>query len=142
MTIWAVIKTGTRKFPKVQAERQPRLAIWYLKFGSFLIPCCHLFTSLLLNIREMQLEYILNTDLSKPFPVLSPLPFNSLCLYSAYALLIVLSLVLSTFSHVHCCSSHLVNIHYPCLFQSLNVLLSYVTQRRLPVVYQRYLRII
>ena len=62
---------------------------------------CNFFTSLILSYREKPVEYKLIRCLPKAFPVFSPFSFSSRCLYSAYFLLIVSSLALSTLSCVH-----------------------------------------
>ena len=49
----------------------------------------------------MPVEYKLMTFLPKAFPIFSPFSFSSRCLYSAYVLLMVLSLALPTLSCVH-----------------------------------------
>ena len=64
---------------------------------------CHNFlTSLILTNQEMPVEYKL-TCFHKTFAVFSPFSFTSHCLYSAYILLIVSLLALSTLSRVHLC---------------------------------------
>ena len=60
-------------------------------------------TSLILNHWEIPLEYNLIACLPNAFAVFSPFSFISRCLYSAYVLLIVSSLALSTLSCVHLC---------------------------------------
>ena len=51
----------------------------------------------------MPVEYKLMTCLPKAFPVFSPFSFSSRCLYSAYVLLMISSLALSTLSCVNLC---------------------------------------
>ena len=55
------------------------------------------------TIRKMPVEYKLMTCLPKAFPVFSPFSFSSRCLYSAYVLLMISSLALSTLSCVNLC---------------------------------------
>ena len=57
----------------------------------------------ILTNQEIPLEYNLMTCLPKAFAVFSPFSVISRCLYSAYVLLIISSLALSTFSYVHLC---------------------------------------
>ena len=71
--------------------------------GSFSISCCNFLASLILNHREMPVDYKLITCLPKDFPVFSPFSFSSRCLYSTYILLIVSSLALSILPCVHLC---------------------------------------
>ena len=82
-------------------------------------------TSLILSNREMPIEYRLMTCLSRVFPVFSPFSFDSQCLYSAYVLLVVSSLALSTLPCLHLCpnlplsmalfnSSHFLCCSVPC----------------------------
>ena len=99
--VCAATKTGVRKLPKVHTKRQPRLAIKSLMIRSFSISCCNFLTALILSHRETPAEYKLMKCLPKAFPVFSLFSFSSFCLYSAYVLLIVSSLTLSTFSCVH-----------------------------------------
>ena len=68
---------------------------------SFSIFCCYFLTSLILTTREIPVEYKLMTCLPRAFHVFSLFSFISHSLYSAYVLLIVSSLALSTFSYVH-----------------------------------------
>ena len=70
---------------------------------SFSMSCCNFLTSLNLSHREIPVEYRLMTCLPKAFPVSSPFFFNSRCHYSAYVLLIISSLALSTLHSVHLC---------------------------------------
>ena len=51
----------------------------------------------------MPVEYKLMTCFPKAFPVFSPFSFSSRCLYSAYVLLMISSLALSTLSCVNLC---------------------------------------
>ena len=69
--------------------------------GSLSISCCNLCTSLIWTTWDTPVKYILITRLPKAFPVFSPFKFSSCWSYSAYPLLMVLLLALSTFSCVH-----------------------------------------
>ena len=80
--------------------RQPKLAIWSLTIGSFSISYCNFLTSLILATQEILGEYKLMSFLPKAFPVFLSFSFSSRCLYSAYVLLIVSLLALSTYSCV------------------------------------------
>ena len=71
--------------------------------GSFSMSCRNFLTSLILSHREIPVEYRLTTCLPRAFPVFSPFSFSSRCLYSAYILLIISSLALSTLLCVHLC---------------------------------------
>ena len=71
--------------------------------GSSLISCRNFLTSLILTNREIPVEYRLMTCLPNASAVFSPFSFNSRCFYSAYVLLIVSSLALSTILRVHSC---------------------------------------
>ena len=64
---------------------------------------CNFLISLILSNQEMPVEYKLMTCLPKASPVFSPFLFSSRCLYlySAYVLLIVSSLTVSTFLCVY-----------------------------------------
>ena len=73
--------------------------------GSFSMSYCNFLTSLILSHREIPGEYRLMTCLPKAFPVFSLFSFSSRCLYSAYVLLIISSLALSTLLCVHLCPS-------------------------------------
>ena len=68
---------------------------------SFSISCSNFLTSLILSHLEMLVEYKLTTCFPKALLVFSPFSFSSRCLYSAYFLLIVSSLALTTLSCVH-----------------------------------------
>ena len=98
-TVCRATKTGEKKLPKVHT-RQPKLAIWSLMIGSFSISYCNFLTSLILATQEILGEYKLMSCLPKAFPVFSSFSFSSCCLYSAYVLLIVSLLALSTYSCV------------------------------------------
>ena len=69
--------------------------------GSFSIFCSNFLTSLIWTTEEILVEHKLIICLPKAFPVFSPFWFSSRCLYSAYVLLIVLSLALCAFSCAH-----------------------------------------
>ena len=71
--------------------------------GSFSMSYRNFLTSLILSYREMPVESRLMTCLPKTFPVFSPFSFSSRCLYSAYGLLIISLLALSTLLFVHLC---------------------------------------
>ena len=71
--------------------------------GSFSMSCSNFLTSLILSHRGIPVEHRLTTCLPKAFPVFSPVSFSSRCLYSAYILLIISSLTLSTLLCVHLC---------------------------------------
>ena len=91
-----------KKITKRNAKRQPKFSIWSLMIGSVLMSCCDLCTSLILTTWDKPVKCIVIAGLSKVFPVFSPFSFNSCCLYSTYALSMVLLLALSTFSCVYC----------------------------------------
>ena len=90
--------------------------------------------SLLLSHWEIPVEYRLMTCLPKAFPVFSTFSVSSRCLHSAYVLLIIKSLVLSTLPYVHL---PLINAPRPCLWHSL-ILLGFFAAKCLPMVYQQH----
>ena len=71
--------------------------------GSYSMSWLNFLTYLILIHQGIPVEYKLMTCLPRTFPVFSCFSFKSLCLYSAYVLLIVSSLVLSTLSYAHLC---------------------------------------
>ena len=101
MIVCTATKTNAGKLTKVRAKRQPKLSIWFVMIGSLSISCCNLCTSLIWTTWDTPVKYILITSLPKAFPVFSPFKFSSCWSYSAYPLLMVLLLALSTFSCVH-----------------------------------------
>ena len=104
--------------------------------GSSLISCCNFLTSLMLTTQEILVECKLMTCLPKAFPVFSPFSFSSHCLYSAYVLLIVSSLALSSFSCVHL----LPNKYALPLLMTLFKHSRFLCSQCLLLVYQRYLQ--
>ena len=69
--------------------------------GSFSMSCQNFLTSLILSHLEIPVEYRLITCLPKAFPVFSRFSLSLRCFYSAYVLLKISSLALSTLPHVH-----------------------------------------
>ena len=101
---------------------------------SFSMYCRNFLTSLILSHREIPVEYRLITCLPKAFSVFLPLSFSSRCLYSAYVLLIISSLSLSTLLCVHLCSNLPLSMRF---FKHSRVF--YVAECLL-LVYQQYLQ--
>ena len=93
--------------------------------------CLNFLTSLILSHREIPVEYRLMTCLPKVFPVFSPFSFSARCLYSAYTLLIISSLALSTLPCVH------LSPNLPLSMALFNSSLFYAAQC-LPLVYQQH----
>ena len=102
--------------------------------GSSSKSCCNFLTSLILTKREIPLEYKLMACFPNAFAVFSPFSFSSHCLYSAYVLLIISSLALSTLPYVHLCSNKCA---LPLSMIPLILLVFYVAQC-LPLVYQQH----
>ena len=103
---------------------------------SLSISSCNFFGSL--TTWKIPLEYRLNKSFPKAFPAFLPSSFSLRCLYWACALLMILSLALSTLSCVHC-FCHLANTLLLYLLHPLKILISYAAQHPL-LLYQQYLQ--
>ena len=90
-----------QKIYQKDAPKTPKLVVWSLIRRSLSISCCNFFTLLILISWEIPVKYRLITYLPKVFLVFPPFLFSSRCFYSAYTVLIVLSLVLLSLLCAH-----------------------------------------